>query len=109
MLFRLINALATFQKLINNILRVYLDIFIIVYLDNILIYSKNKEDYIKYIYIVLRCLDQYNLRVKLEKCKFYKKEVNFLSYVVEVNKVYISKEKIKVVKEQLTPKIVKDI
>ena len=80
-------------------LRVYLDIFIIIYLDNIFIYSKNKEDYIKYIYIVLRCLDKYNLRVKPKKYKFYKKKVNFLGYVVEVNRVRVSKEKIKVVKE----------
>ena len=47
--FRLIGALAIFIVLINNILRKYLDIFIIIYIDNILIYSKNKFNYIKYI------------------------------------------------------------
>ena len=49
MLFRLTNAPATCQALINNILRAHLDITVIAYLDNILIYSGNKEDYIKYI------------------------------------------------------------
>ena len=46
MLFRLINALATFKELINNILRLYLDIFTIIYLDNILIYLDNKKKYV---------------------------------------------------------------
>ena len=97
--FGLTNAPATFQELINNVLRAHLDIFVVAYLDNILVYSKNKEDYVKHVRTVLRCLDQYNLRVKPKKCKFYKKEVNFLGYVVGVNRVRISEEKIKVVKE----------
>ena len=80
-------------------LRAYLDIFVVVYLNNILVYSKSKENYIKHVRTVLRCLDNYNLQVKLEKCKFYKKEVDFLGYIIGVNRVRISKEKIKVVKE----------
>jgi hypothetical protein len=91
------------------VLRAYLDIFVVVYLDNILIYSKNEEDYVKHVRTVLRCLDNYNLRVKLEKCKFYKKEVDFLGYIVVVNRVRISEEKIKVVKEWPQPKTVKEI
>jgi hypothetical protein len=55
--FRLTNALATFQELINNVLRAHLDIFVVAYLDNILVYSKNKEDYVKHVCTVLRCLD----------------------------------------------------
>jgi hypothetical protein len=97
--FGLTNAPATFQELINNVLRAHLDIFVVAYLDNILVYSENKEDYVEHVRTVLRCLDQYNLRVKLEKCKFHKREVDFLGYVVGVNRVRISKEKIKVVKE----------
>lgn len=80
-------------------LRAYLDIFIVIYLDNILIYFENKEDYIKHVYTALKCLDNYNLQAKLKKCKFYKKEVDFLGYIVGVDRVRISKEKIKVVKE----------
>jgi hypothetical protein len=80
-------------------LRAYLDIFVVAYLDNILIYFKNKEDYVKHVRIVLRCLDKYNLRVKPKKCKFYKTKVDFLGYIVGVNRVRISEEKIKVVKE----------
>ena len=52
-------------------LRKYLNIFVIAYLDNILIYSKNKVDYIKYVQIVLDYLNKYYLRLKLLKYRFY--------------------------------------
>jgi hypothetical protein len=99
MLFRLTNALATCQALINNVLQEYLDIFIIAYLDNILVFSQSKEEYIKHIKIVLKALDQANLRLKLEKCKFYKEEVEFLGFTVSVHGVKMSESKIKVVKD----------
>ena len=94
MLFRLTNALATFQELINNVLRPYLDIFVIAYLDDILIYLEDEKDYIKYVTKVLKALDKHNFRLKLKKCKFYKTKVDFLGYIVGVNRVQISKEKI---------------
>ena len=94
MLFRLTNALATFQELINNVLRLYLDIFVIAYLDNIIIYLEDKKDYIKYVTKVLKALDKHNLRLKLKKCEFYKTKVNFLGYIVGVNRVQMSEEKI---------------
>ena len=109
MLFRLTNALATFQALINNILRAHLDIFIVAYLDNILVYSKNKEDYVKHVRTVLRCLDQYNLQIKLKKCIFYATEVLFLGYIIGINGVQISEEKIKIVKKQPQLTTVKEI
>ena len=87
MLFGLINALVIFQKLINNVLRLYLDIFIIAYLDNILIYLENKKDYILYIKTVLKELDKYSFRLKLKKYKFYKNKLNFLGYTIGVNRV----------------------
>jgi hypothetical protein len=61
MLFRLTNALATFQELINNVLRTYLDIFVVVYLDNIPIYSATLEEHVEHVKIVLRCLNKFNL------------------------------------------------
>ncbi|EMD62891.1 hypothetical protein COCSADRAFT_92428, partial [Bipolaris sorokiniana ND90Pr] len=73
--------------LINDVLRLYLDIFIITYLDDILIYLENKKDHILYIKIVFKKLDKYSLRLKLKKCKFYKNKVDFLGYTIEVNRV----------------------
>jgi hypothetical protein len=52
----LINASASFQALINDILRLYLDIFVLAYLDNILIYSKTKEEHVRYVTLVLEAL-----------------------------------------------------
>jgi len=85
--FRLTNAPATFQKLINNVLRPYLDIFIIAYLDDILIYLEDKKNHIKHITTVLKALDKHSLGLKLKKCKFHKTKVNFLGYTVGVNGV----------------------
>jgi hypothetical protein len=80
-------------------LRAYLNKFVIAYLNNILIYSNNLKEHIKHITIVLTCLSKARLLLEPKKCKFYKKEVKFLGYIVGIYRVQISKEKIKVVKE----------
>ena len=107
MLFRLTNILVTFQILINNVLYEYLNIFIIAYLDNILIYLENPRDYIKYIQTILEYFQKAKLRLRLEKCKFYKEEVNFLRFIVNTKGVKISKDKIEVVQNQLQPTNIK--
>jgi hypothetical protein len=64
------------------VLRAHLNIFIIAYLNNILIYLENSKDYVEHVKTVLRCLNKAHLQVKLEKCKFYKQEVEFLGFIV---------------------------
>ncbi len=71
MSFELTNVLATYQKIINNILRQYLNQFVIVYLNDIIIYSKTLKEYINYIFKVLKCLNIKNLHLKLKKCEFH--------------------------------------
>ena len=66
--FGLTNALATFMRLMNNTLRECLDIFAIVYLDDILIYLESKEEHIRHIKRILMLLKEVNLLIKLEKC-----------------------------------------
>jgi hypothetical protein len=56
----------------NNALHKYLDIFVIIYLDDVLVYLVSKEEYIKHVKLVLKKIEKYNLLLKLEKCKFYK-------------------------------------
>ena len=109
MLFRLTNTLAVYQALINNVLQEHLDIIVVVYLNNILVYSQILEEYKVYIRQVLECLAKVDLRLKLEKCKQYKEEVKFLGYVIGRYRVKISNKKIQVVKNQLTPTTVKGI
>jgi hypothetical protein len=69
MLFGLTNALAVCQALINNVLRAHLDITVVAYLNNILVYSKTLEEHRVYVRQVLDCLALADLRLKLEKCE----------------------------------------
>ena len=67
--FGLTNAPATFMTLMNNIFREYLDKFVIVYLNDILIYSKTKKEHLKYLHLVLKTLRKHHLYAKIKKCK----------------------------------------
>ncbi len=71
MSFELTNVLAMCQKIINNILRQYLNQFVITYLNDIIIYSKILKEHISYVFKVLECLNIRNLHLKLKKCEFY--------------------------------------
>ena len=76
--FSLINAPATLQAYINNVLREHLDKFISVYIDDILVYSRTLEEHVKHVRTVLHALKKYNLRLKPRKCKFYKERIKFV-------------------------------
>ena len=71
MLFKLINALTLYQSLINNIFRKYLDDFVIVYLNDILIYSKTKKEHIKHVTAILKVLKKADVRINNTKNVFY--------------------------------------
>jgi hypothetical protein len=70
--FGLTNALATFQAYINNVLRKYLDVFVVVYLDDILVYSKTYKEHVQHMRLILTTLRDANLRIKAEKTEFHK-------------------------------------
>ena len=69
--FRLANAPATFQGFINYTLQDLLEICCITYFDDILIYSDNDTEHMEHVWAVLKCLQEYGLYIKLEKCKFH--------------------------------------
>ena len=79
--FGLTNAPASFQALINDTLRPYLDGFACAYLDDIVVFFKTKEEHTRYVRMVLRLLRERQLYVKLEKCQFYKKKIEFLGFI----------------------------
>ena len=87
--FGLTNAPTTFMRLINNTLRECLDIFIVVYLDNILVYLENKEEHIKHMKRILTLLKEANLLVKPKKCSFYIDKVDFFRYVITIEGISI--------------------
>ena len=108
--FSLFNALATFQGYVNKILAEKLNIFIIVYLDDILIYIKDpSQPYVEAMCWVLEQLRKYLLFANLKKCCFHWDEVCFLGYVVLSKDINIETKRIEVVKKWPEPKSVRDI
>ena len=110
MLFGLSNVPASFQGYINKILAEKLDIFVIVYLDDIFIYTKNlSQGYIDAVRWVLKVSRKYGLYANLMKCWFYKNEVRFLGYIVLAQEVRIEEERIEIIRIWSKPKSVRDI
>ncbi len=87
MLFGLKNAPATFQRLINDTLREYLDDFVITYLDDILIYSDDLKMHCSHVHKVLRKLNKRALYVKKSKSKFEAKKIKFLNYIIQSEQI----------------------
>ena len=109
MLFGLTNAPATFQAYINNVLREYIDEFVCVYIDDILIYSRTLEQHVEHVRKVLHALRKYNLRLKPSKSEFHTQRVKFVGYVMTPDGVEVDPEKIERVKEWPVPTSVKDV
>ena len=93
----------------NDILRDFLDIFTIVYLDDILIYSKTKEEHDMHVHQVLLRLQQHRLYAKLEKCTFDENHVEFLGYVISYNGISMDPSKVQAVVDWQTPCSVRDV
>jgi Reverse transcriptase (RNA-dependent DNA polymerase) len=109
MSFDLINASATFQLYINEALRGYLDIFYIVYLDDIMVYLERIEDYKKHVRKVLERLWQYNLYIKLSKCLFSIEELEFLGYIIGILGILMDYHRVAIIRDWSTPTIYREI
>ena len=107
--FGLTNAPATCQEVINNALREYFDIFVIAYLDNILIYSYTMDNHVQHLKLVLDCLQRKNLLIKPEKCDFHKQKVFYLGFLIGRDGMSIDPEKLRAVKDWERPTNVKEV
>ena len=99
MFFGFSNISACFQSYINKMLTEKFDIFVVVHLDDILIYTKNLDQpYIDAVKWILKQLWKHGFYANLKKCQFYKDEIHFLSFVVLAQGIKIEEEKIEAVK-----------
>ncbi|KAL1914248.1 uncharacterized protein VTP21DRAFT_9088 [Calcarisporiella thermophila] len=102
----LTSAPATFMNLMNEHFCDYLDDFVIVLLDDILIYSHNREEHLRHIRLVLDRLREKNL---FAKCEFMKTEIKFLSHIASAEGLKVEPHKIDTVKNWPTPKNIRDV
>ncbi|KAI3815298.1 hypothetical protein L1987_14960 [Smallanthus sonchifolius] len=102
--FGLTNAPAVFMDLMNRVCKPYLDKFVIVFIDDILIYSKTKADHEEHLRLVLDLLRKEQLYAKFSKCEFWLKEVQFLGHIVNDKGIHVDPAKIETVKNWNAPK-----
>jgi hypothetical protein len=107
--FGLTNSPATFMCLMNNVLNKFLDKFVLVFIDDILIYSKNRKEHDEHLILVLQVLREHQLYAKFNKCEFFKKQIHYLGHVLSEEGVAIDLDKIRSIMEWPTPTDVSDI
>jgi len=101
--FGLCNASAMFQRLMNKILRSYIGKFVKVYLDDVIIHSRSKEEHIKHVRAVLQKIREANLKLKLSKCKWFKKELTFVGHKIGINGIKPDSRNIEKIKNAQVP------
>ena len=109
MSFGLTNAPAAFMDLMNRIFKPALDLYVVVFVDDILIYSKTREDHARHLRITLQTLREHELYAKLSKCEFWLEKVAFLGHVVSGEGISVDPSKIEAVEGWSRPKSVTEI
>ncbi|GKC08245.1 putative reverse transcriptase domain-containing protein, partial [Tanacetum coccineum] len=102
--FGLTNAPAVFTDLMNRVCKPYLDKFVIVFIDDILIYSKNKKEHEEHLKAILELLKKEELYAKFSKCEFWIPKVQFLGHVIDSQGIHVDPAKIESIKDWASPK-----
>ncbi|GJY41017.1 putative reverse transcriptase domain-containing protein [Tanacetum coccineum] len=102
--FRLTNTLAVFMDLMNRVCKSYLDKFVIVFIDDILIYYKNKEEHEEHLKLILGLLKKEKLYAKFSKCEFWLSKIQFLGHMIDSEGIHVDPTKIKSIKDWASPK-----
>jgi hypothetical protein len=109
MSFGLTNALAYFMYLMNSVFMPELDKFVVVFIDDILVYSKNEAEHTKHLHTILQRLREHQLYAKLSKCDFWLREIKFLGHTISQDGVSVDPEKVQEVMDWKPPTIVRQI
>ncbi|WVZ63662.1 hypothetical protein U9M48_013276 [Paspalum notatum var. saurae] len=109
MSFGLTNAPPYFMNLMNKVFMEYLDKFVVVFIDDILIYSKTEEEHEEHLRLVLQKLREHKLYAKLSKCEFWLDQVPFLGHIVSKGGIMVDPSKISSVMDWKVPKVVKEV
>ena len=107
--FGLCNAPATFQSTMNSIFQDFIDDFVIVYMDDLLIYSKTSEDHERHLRAVLQRMQEHGLRARVHKCRFLQKEVDYLGYIVGTGQVKADPGRIEAISSWPVPKDIHEL
>ena len=107
--FGLTNAPAAFMDLMNRAFKSYLDQFVVVFIDDILVYSRSGEEHERHLSIVLQTLRDKQLYAKLKKCEFWLDKVSFLGHVVTKDDILVNLGKVDIVANWRRPSIVTEI
>ena len=107
--FSLTNAPTIFQHLINDVFHEFLDYFVVVYLDDILVFSKNEKDHKNHVRLVLKKLCSAGFYTKLEKCVSHQPQVEFLGYIISGEGLSMDPKKIEAVISRKIPSIVREV
>jgi hypothetical protein len=97
--FSLTNTPASFQHFINDVLQPYLDIFVTAYLNDILIYTHNLNNYQNHVLKVLEALSEASLHLKLQKCVLHQQEVKYLGFIISTSSTKIDPAKVTTIQE----------
>jgi len=107
--FGLTNAPTAFQRFMNDIFSDLLNVCVVIYLDDVLIYSNNMSEHHQHVKEVLKHLRKAGLYVKAEKCEFHSESVKYLGYILSPSGLTMSDDKVKIIQDWPEPKKVKDI
>ena len=107
--FGLTNAPAAFMDLMNRVFRPYLDRFVIVFIDDILVYSKSEKQHVRHLRLVLETLRREQLYAKFSKCEFWLEKVGFLGHVISADGVSVDPQKVEAVTNWKRPTNITEI